>query len=94
MTKKEARQLAQKARQHGYFQLVSQIWAYCPLCKERIQTQRNYRTFPAKKGKPANVNPSTGERTTFRQETVIEALDRAMIDHVTEWCAIAQREGM
>jgi hypothetical protein len=93
MTKKEAKQLALKARQYGYFHQGSELWTGCPLCKERITTMRIYRTFPAKKGKPANINMATGERTTFRQETVIEALDRSMIDHVTEWCEVAQREG-
>ena len=94
MTKRKAKRLAQKARQYGYFHQCSDLWAFCPLCKERITTQRNYWTFPAKNGKPANVNTATGERTTFRQETVIEALDRSMIDHITEWCEVAQKEGM
>jgi hypothetical protein len=94
LTKKEARQLAQKARQYGYFRQGTELWTNCRLCRERVTTLRNYRDFPVKKGRPANVDPATGKRTNFRQETVIEALDRAMIDHVTEWCAIAQREGM
>lgn len=93
MTKKEAKQLALKARQYGYFKNGPNLWANCPLCHERQNTLRNYRDFPAKKGKPFNINPSTGERTIYRQETVIEALDRAMIDHIIEWCAVAQREG-
>jgi hypothetical protein len=95
VTKKEAKQLAQKARQYGYFSARGiEYWTQCPLCHDRITTLRNYRTFPAKKGKPANVNPATGERTTYRQETVIEALDRSVIDHVTEWCPVAQKEGL
>lgn len=94
MTKKEAKRLAAKARQYGYYHQATELWTKCPLCYERITAERNYRTFPAKRGKPANVNPATGERTTYRQETVIEALDRSMIDHVTEWCPVAQKEGM
>ena len=93
MTKKEAKQLALAARQYGYFKQGYELWTNCRLCKEHVVTQKNYRYFPAKKGKPANVNPSTGERTIYRQETVTEALDRAMIAHVTEWCPVAQKEG-
>jgi hypothetical protein len=91
MTKKEAVKLARKARAYGYFDRgLAGIELACPVCRERQKTHREYRRFPARKSQPANVDPVTGARTIYRQETTTEALDRMMIDHLTEWCGIDQ----
>ncbi len=88
MTKTEAVKLARKARAHGYFDHgLAGIEVACPVCRERQRTHCNYRRFPARKGQPANVDPVTGARTIYRQETTAEALDRTVIDHLTGYCA-------
>ena len=87
ITKAEAGRLARQARQHGYFDLGADgVCVKCPRCHEPVQTKPYHRTFPARKGQPANVDPGTGARTVYRRETVNEALDRVVIEHVTEWC--------
>ena len=88
MTKTEAVKLARKARAYGYFDHgLAGVEVACPVCRERQRTHRNYRRFPARKGQPANVDPVTGARTIYRQETVTEALDRAMTEHLIDYCA-------
>ena len=90
MTKTEARQLAKRATRYGYFKTGRTVSVNCPVCSERQSAEIGHATFPAPKGKPANVDPVTGKRTVFRLETDMEALDRVMIGHLTEWCGIDQ----
>jgi hypothetical protein len=85
MTKTHAASLARQARRHGYFNLPEGPRVTCPLCREPVTATRNYREFPAKPGKPANVR-ADGTRYTFRQETTTEALDRTVSEHLLSWC--------
>ena len=89
MTKTEATRQAKRARRYGYFKTGQTVSVDCPVCRERQATDVQHRTFPAPKGKPCNIGPD-GKRTVFRMETDIEALDRAVIEHLTEWCGIDQ----
>jgi len=87
MTKSEAAKLARRARDYGHFDYGDAgVEVACPRCKERQRAHRNYRRFPARKGQPANVDPTTGARTIYRQETATEALDCMMIDHLMNYC--------
>lgn len=63
---------------------------HCPRCRQRVRTRQEHRTFRARKGQPANVDPVTGARTVYRRETAAEALKRAVIDHVTGECEASQ----
>jgi hypothetical protein len=85
MTRARAARLARQARQYGYFSLPDGHRVTCPQCRGPVTATRNYREFPARPGKPANVRPD-GTRYTFRQETAVEALDRAVADHLLNWC--------
>lgn len=85
MTRTRAAGLARQARRYGYFGLPSGPRVDCPLCGEPVTATRSYREFPAKPGKPASVR-ADGTRYTFRQETVIEALDRTVREHLLRWC--------
>ena len=86
MTKAEISKLVRQARQHGYFKPGRTVYVNCPVCCERQETEPCHRTFKAPKGKPANIDPVTGDRTVYRLETDTEALDRAMTGHLTDWC--------
>jgi hypothetical protein len=69
MTKTDARKVAKRARQYGYFapqggQPFHPIYVFCPLCREQVWAERDWRNG----------------------ETVIRALDRVMVEHVTtQW---------
>lgn len=89
MTKTEARRLAKQATRYGYFKAGREVSADCPVCRERQSAEIQHRTFPAPKGRPCNIGPN-GERTVFRLERDMEALDRVMIEHLMEWCGIDQ----
>jgi len=89
MTKAQATALAKRARQYGYFKSGQTLSLDCPQCHQRQSTEPYHRRFKAAKGKPANVDPVTGERTIFRMERDIEALDRMITDHL-EWCGTDQ----
>ena len=82
MTKTQATALARQARQYGYFKSGDTVSLNCPQCHEHQSTGIQYRTFPAPKGAPANVDPATGKRTVFRRERDTEALDRMMVNHL------------
>ena len=90
MTKAKVAELVKRARRYGYFKNGNTLSLNCPQCGERQSTEAYHRTFPAPKGKPANVDPITGKRTVFRMERDIEALDRVMTEHLAEWCGIDQ----
>lgn len=90
MTKTRAAKLARQARQYGYLAMPTGLRVNCPLCREHVTTERNYREFPARAGQPANVRPD-GSRYTFRQERPVEALDRAVTDHLMQWCTAVGR---
>jgi hypothetical protein len=85
MTKTRVAQLVRQARQGGYLDLPEGLRVNCPLCREPVTATRNYREFPAKPGKPASVR-ADGTRYIFRRETVVEALDRTVSDHLLRWC--------
>jgi hypothetical protein len=84
LTKTAAAGRARQALRHGYFQDGQRLWLNCPQCRQRQETERNYRNFRARRDQPANVDPATGARTVYRQETVTEALFRMMRDHLLE----------
>ena len=91
MTKTEARQLAQRARSYGHYHALGSLvyGVDCPRCRVRVETQRSYRYVPAPKGQPYVIVPGVldGRPVQWRQETTGQALDRAMVDHLTEgWC--------
>ena len=89
MTKAEAKQLAQSARHHGYYRDGATLSLSCPRkCGERISTERLSGLKPAGKGKPYSQMVD-GKPHIWRQESVAEALDRAVIDHL-DWCGIDQ----
>lgn len=88
MSKTRAVQMARKARRHGYFNTPAELYVNCPLCHERVTTTRDYREFPARAGQPANVR-ADGTRYVFRQEKPLEALDRAVVEHLMHWCDAA-----
>jgi hypothetical protein len=88
MTKTRAARLARQALQHGYLDTPAGLRVNCPLCREHVTTARNYREFPARPGKPANVR-ADGSRYTYRRETAVEALDRAVTGHLAQWCEAA-----
>jgi hypothetical protein len=92
MTKTAAVAAARRSLQYGYFTAGQTLWLNCPDCHRRQETGRGYRQFPARKGQPANVDPATGKRTIYRQETVREALLRMMTDHFTHWCDATRGE--
>lgn len=93
MTKMAARAVAKRAQRYGYHSHPAspdypsgRLEVTCPLCREKVCTSRNYREFPARKGQPANIR-ADGSRYIFRQETVAEAIDRAMMTHLLDgWC--------
>jgi hypothetical protein len=90
MTKTQARQLAARARRYGYSDLgAGQIQVICPCCRQRVTTCRNYRYRPARKGEPGIIDPRVlgGRMAVFEQESVIHALDRAMVDHLITECS-------
>ena len=89
MTKTQATTLAKRARQYGYYKSGQTLSLDCPQCRERQSTEAQYRNFRAPKGKPANIDPVTGERYIFRLERDTEALDRMMLDHLG-WCGTDQ----
>lgn len=86
MTKTAAAGAARRALQHGHFAQGTTLWLNCPRCRRRQETSRQYRYFPARKGQPANVDPVTGKRTVYRQETAAQALFRMMRDHFVQEC--------
>lgn len=90
MTKTEARKRATAALAHGHYHATSSpdYAADCPLCRQRVTTQRNYRWRPVRKGEPASVDPRVldGRPARYEQETPRQALMRALVDHLTEEC--------
>ena len=88
MSKTRAAQMARKARQYGYFSSPPELHVNCPQYHERVTTTRDYREFPARPGQPANVR-ADGTRYIFRQEKPLEALDRAVTEHLMHWCDAA-----
>jgi hypothetical protein len=56
-----------------------------------VTTQRNYRNRPARKGEPYS-SVADGTRLVFDQETVSQALVRALVSHLTEECAATEAD--
>jgi hypothetical protein len=76
------RRIAASARRYGYFAAGSVLAVCCPRCRGRVEAQRNHGWMPAGKGKPYS-RVIDGRPSIFRQESVTEALDRAMVAHLT-----------
>lgn len=89
MTKTQAAALARRARQYGYYASGQDLSDDCPQkCGERITTQRGYGYVPSAKGKPYG-EVIDGRPCIYRQLSVTESLDRAVISHL-EWCGTDQ----
>jgi len=86
MTKTQARKIAQQARRYGHYVRGAELEVTCPQCRAPIRTQQGYRWRLARKGEPANVDPEVlgGRRAVYERESVVQALDSAMITHLLD----------
>ena len=89
MTKAQAAAHARQARRYGFHDHgLTAEYRYsvtCPVCRQRVATNRNYRWRPARRGEPWS-REIDGKRSVYEQESVIQALDREVIDHLMNWC--------
>ncbi len=90
MTRTEAKQVAAQARRFGYFNHgpnsqfdgKDMLVVACPRCRQRVETCQGYRWVPVRKGQPYS-EVHGGRPCRYAQENAVQALDRAMIDHLT-----------
>lgn len=86
MTKAEARTVIAGILRFGYFQRRDgTIDVQCSRCRQVVSTARGYRWFPVRPGKPYS-DVIDGKRCVWAQETVRQALTRALLDHLL-WSA-------
>lgn len=86
MAKGKAKQIARQARRFGYHQQADgELWVNCPLCRARVSTWQSYGYQPVKAGKPWTTLID-GVKSIYERETVAEALDRAMVEHLMWGC--------
>jgi hypothetical protein len=89
MTKTEARKLARHARAFGYYQAPPgaeyEVSVDCPLCRTRLGAIRNSRYVPARPGEPWSAEVD-GRRCKWVRESVNQALDRTVTEHLLIDC--------
>jgi hypothetical protein len=84
-TKTELAGLASKALAAGYYSTPEGLRIRCPLCPEQATGRREYRWYDAGPRQPySRINPDTGKRQRFGQETTTQALRRIILAHLTE----------
>jgi len=90
MTKTEARTIAREARRYGHYTNGSQLSVNCPRCRCRVTTEQYYVHRLARKGEPGTTDPSVlgGRRARFERQSVTQALDAAMIEHLLDECSL------
>jgi hypothetical protein len=85
-TKAKAGKLARQARAHGYYgDPDGSLRLRCPQCPEWVTARTQSRYVKARPGKPWS-REIDGVRMVWAEESRMEALDRATVDHLIHAC--------